>query len=98
MHARVTTMRMDPGRVDEVARTLENDDIPGFRELDGFKGLTVLADRGSGKTVAVSFWESEDALTASEEAVKGARQRAAERGGAPDLEIERFEVVLDTMA
>ncbi len=90
-------MRMDPGRVDEVTRTLQAGDIPGFRELDGFKGITILTDRGSGKTVAVTFWESEEALKASEEAVKGARQRAADTGNAADMQIERFEVVLDSM-
>jgi heme-degrading monooxygenase HmoA len=97
VHARVTTMRMDPDRVDEVTRILQADDIPGFRELEGFKGITVLTDRGSGKTVAVTFWESEEALKQSEEAVEGARQRAADTGGAPDMQIERFEVVLDSL-
>lgn len=98
MHARVTTLQVQPERVDEMAERLEQDDVPGFRELDGFKGMTVLTDRESGKTVALTFWESEEAMRASEEAVKDARSRAAERGGSSSQQVERFEVLFDTMA
>ena len=98
MHARVTTLDMDPGKVDEVSDRLESEDVPEFKKLDGFKGMTLLTDRASGKTVAVTFWESEDALRQSEGAVKDARQRAADTGGAGEPQVERFEVVFDTMA
>ena len=98
MHARVTTLQMDPSALDQVTAQLESEDIPGFQQLDGFKGMTVVADRQSGKTLALTFWESEDAMRGSEEAVKGARQRAADTGGAGEPQVERFEVLLDTMA
>jgi heme-degrading monooxygenase HmoA len=89
---------MDPGNVDEARDQLESEDVPKFQELSGFKGMTLLTDRQSGKTVAITFWESEDALRESEDAVKDARRRAAETGGSGDPQIERFEVILDTMA
>ena len=98
MHARVTTLDMDPSKVDEVRDRLEGEDVPEFQKLDGFRGMTLLTDRQTGKTIAVTFWESEDALRQSEEAVKDARRRAAESGGAGEPQVERFEVILDTMA
>jgi heme-degrading monooxygenase HmoA len=98
MHARVTTLDMEPANVDQVRDRLEAEDVPEFKKLDGFKGMTLLTDRQSGKTVAITFWETEDALRQSEEAVKDARQRAAERGGGGEPQVERFEVILDTMA
>jgi heme-degrading monooxygenase HmoA len=98
VHARVTTLQMDPSNLDQVTAQLESEDIPGFKELDGFKGMTVVADRQSGKTLALTFWESEEAMRGSEEAVKDARQRAADTGGAGEPQVERFEVLLDTMA
>ena len=99
MHARVSTLQVDASKIDDVTRQLEEQDVPNLESTDGFKGLTVLADRSSGKTVAVSFWESEEALSASEEAGQQARQRAAEAGGAAgEPQVERYEVVLDTMA
>lgn len=98
MHARITTLQVQPDRVDDMAERLEEDDVPGFQQLDGFKGMTLLTDRQSGKTVAITFWESEQALQASEDAVKDARDRAAERGGSSSQQVERFEVLFDTMA
>jgi heme-degrading monooxygenase HmoA len=89
---------MDPGNVDQVRDQLESEDVPKFQQLDGFKGMTLLTDRHRGKTIAVTFWESEGSLRESEDAVKDARRRAAETGGAGEPQVERFEVILDTMA
>jgi heme-degrading monooxygenase HmoA len=97
MHAGVTTLNMNPANLDQVRDQLEREDAPRFEQLDGFKGMTLLTDRQSGKTVAITFWESEDALRESEDAVKDARRRAAETGGAGEPQVERFEVILDTM-
>ena len=99
MHARVTTLIMDPDRLDDAARQLESDEVPRFKQIDGFKGFTLLVDRDSGKSTAVSYWESEEAMRASEEEVRSSRDRAAETGGASNAPtIERFEVAIDTMA
>ena len=98
MHARVTTLQLDPERVDQMADGLRNEDIPGFEQLDGFKGMTVVTDRQSGKTLALTFWESAEAMQASEEAVTDSRRRAAETGGGGEPQVERFEVIIDTMA
>ena len=99
MHARISTLDLDPSRVDEVARQLDSEQIPEFKKLDGFKGMTLHADRQSGKTIGITYWESEEAMRSSEEAVKPARQQAAETGGASsEPQVERFEVILDTMA
>ena len=99
MYARVTTLQLDPARVEDAVRRLEQEDVPGFRQLQGFKGFTLLVDRESGKMVGTSFWASREEMEASEEAVRGARQHAAEAGGASGPPtVERFEVALDTMA
>ena len=97
MHARVNTLQMDSQRIDDALRQLEEQDIPRFREIEGFRGFTVLADRSSGKVIATSYWDSEEQMLASEDAVKEARKRAADTGGASDEpQVERYEVALDT--
>ncbi len=97
MHARINTLQMDPQRIDDALRQVEQNDIPAFREIDGFRGFTVLVDRSSGKVVATSYWDSEEQMHASEDAVKEARERAAETGGASsEAQVERYEVALDT--
>lgn len=99
MHARVTTLQLEPGKIDAAVSGLEQNDIPMFKSLDGFKGFTLVVDRQSGKAIGTSYWESEEAMQASEDAVKGARASAAETGGASsEPQVERFEVAIDTAA
>jgi hypothetical protein len=60
--------------------------------------MTVLANRQSCKSIAVSFWKSPEAMHSSEEAVRSSRDRAAEAGLSRAPQVERFEVIVDTMA
>ena len=97
MHATVTTLELDPDRLDETVAQLEEEDLPTFKSIDGFRGFTLLLDRKSGKVVATSYWATQEHMQASEEAVKPSRERATETGNARgEAEIERFEVALDT--
>jgi heme-degrading monooxygenase HmoA len=97
MHARVSTLQMDPGRIDDAVRQLEDQDVPKLQQADGYWGLTLFGDRSSGKVVAASYWDSQEQMDAAEDAGRDARQRAAETGGATgEPQVERFEVVLDT--
>jgi heme-degrading monooxygenase HmoA len=97
VHARMTTIEMDPARIDEAVAMVEEQDLPTWRDLDGFKGFTLLLDRASGKVVGTSYWATQDQMQASENAVTESRQRAADTGGATSPpQVERFEVALDT--
>jgi heme-degrading monooxygenase HmoA len=62
--------------------------------MDGFKGFVALSDRQSGKVLggAFSFWESEEVLRATEEAVSRVRSGAAEAGGGTVAGVEQYEV------
>jgi heme-degrading monooxygenase HmoA len=51
------------------------------RLMEGFEGMIALVDRHSGKTLGITFWESEEAMRASEEAANQLRQESAEVGG-----------------
>ena len=99
MHARITTLEMDTSRVDDAVSTLKEEVVPQLEQSDGFKGFTLMVDRQSGKGVGVSFWESAEAMQASEELGNTSRQQASEAGGASgEPQVDRFEVVIDTMA
>jgi heme-degrading monooxygenase HmoA len=98
MHARTGTIEASPDNVDDVARMLREEQIPTYREQQGYKGFTVLADRGSGKIVGISYWESEADLQASEELAQKAREAASETGQASsEPAVDRFEVLVDDM-
>ena len=97
MHARVTTIHMDPARVDEAVAQVEEEDLPTWKNLDGFKGFTLVLDRSSGKVIGTSYWATQEQMQNSEDADVESRQRTADTGGAEEPpQVERFEVALDT--
>jgi heme-degrading monooxygenase HmoA len=97
MHARVSTIEMDPARVDEVVARVEEQDLPAWKDIDGFKGFTLLIDRSSGKVVGTSYWSTLEQMQATEDVMAESRQRAADAGGATEPpQVERFEVGLDS--
>src|SRR5688500_18367464 len=93
-HARVTRIEGSADRLDDMTSQFEERTLPVLQGLDGYKGYVLLGDRQSGAAMAVTYWESEDALRASEDAVKEERERAAataEASSSPT--IERYEVL-----
>ena len=97
MHARLNRLEGSADRFDDTVRRTEEVIAPLLRELDGFQAFTVLGDRDSGTFIAISFWESEDAMRASEEAVKQPRKEAADAAEvASEPVVERYEVVLQS--
>jgi hypothetical protein len=56
--------------------------------------MIALGDRRSGKTLGITFWESEEAMRASEEAADRMREETAEAGGDTIAGVERYEVGL----
>jgi heme-degrading monooxygenase HmoA len=62
--------------------------------MDGFKGMIALGDRQSGKTIGITFWESEEAMRASEEAANRLRDESTEASGETIADVERYEVSL----
>jgi heme-degrading monooxygenase HmoA len=99
MHARVTTLQLDPSRIDQAVAELEEEELPRWREIDGFKAFTLLVDRASGKVIGTSCWTTAEKMRASEEAVSSSRNRAAQTGGASGPpQVELYEVAIDTEA
>ena len=95
MFARVSTFSGDPSGIDGMAAQARDVVLPAARDLSGFKGMLVFGDRTAGKGVAVTFWESEQAMRDSEEAATRMRADAAAAGGEAIVGVERFEVLID---
>ena len=98
MHARMGRVDFQADRADEVVSHVRDTVVSRYEEADGFKGFTLLLDRSNGEGVGISFWESEDAMHASDEIGDQARAGAAEAGGGTDKGRQYFEVAIDTMA
>ncbi len=94
MYARISTLEGSPEHIDEGLRQLRENGLPQLNQQEGFKGMVALADRKTGKTLGITFWESEEALKASEEAGEKVRKDAAEAMSETIAAVERYEVGL----
>src|SRR4028118_116744 len=67
MHARVTTIQGSPDKMDDATSHIQEQTLAQLRKMEGFKGFVALGDRQRGKVTGVAFWESEEALRATED-------------------------------
>jgi heme-degrading monooxygenase HmoA len=95
MHARVTTLEVTPDRMDDARRHLQERLLPQLSQMEGFKGFVALGSRQSGKVQGVAFWESEEALRATDEAVVPVREGVAEATGGTVTSVEEYEVFVN---
>jgi len=94
VHARVSLLEGPPELIDEGLRQAREVVLPWGRLMEGFEGMIALVDRHSGKTLGIAFWESEEAMRASEKGVNRLRQESAEVGGEEIADVKRYEVGL----
>jgi quinol monooxygenase YgiN len=91
MFARSTTIHGRPGSVDAATVHVRDEAMPALQAMDGCVGLSMLADRDTGRCIVTTSWQDEAALRASREAVRPSAERTAELlGGAP--EVQEWEI------
>jgi hypothetical protein len=93
MYARLTTIQGSPEKIEDAIRVVENDVIPASKVLQGFKNGYWLADRKSGKMIALTLFETEKDVEASEAAASQLRETSTEKLGAEVKNVERFELI-----
>jgi heme-degrading monooxygenase HmoA len=94
VYARISTFEGSPEHIDEELRHVRENVLPQIQQQEGFKGMVALADRQTGKTLGITFWESEEALKTSEEAAGRLREDSAEAMSETIAGVERYEVGL----
>ena len=97
MFARVSTYEARPEQLDEMNCEGVEHVLPALWMQDGFSGGLVLADRENGKVLAVTLWESKQAMDATEDASYWLRAFSAEIGGGRVRSVERYEVVFSAV-
>jgi quinol monooxygenase YgiN len=95
MYARTTTIQASPAKMDEGIGYVRDQVMPLVQQMDGCIGLSMLADRDSGRCIVTTAWESADAMHASAKGVMTSRARAAEvmDAGAPEVAEWEFTLV-----
>jgi heme-degrading monooxygenase HmoA len=91
MYARSTTVQAQTSSIDDGIAHVRDTVMGALEGLDGFIGMSLLVDRQSGRCIATSAWETEEAMRASADAVRPVRDRAVEIFGGP-AEVEEWEI------
>jgi quinol monooxygenase YgiN len=87
MYARSTTIDGDPGAVDDGIAYVHDEVMSMVRGMEGCVGLSMLADRTSGRCIVTTSWRDEAALRSSQDGVRSAAERTVEiLGGRPELQ------------
>jgi heme-degrading monooxygenase HmoA len=66
MYVRVTTIQLQPGKVDEAIRIYQDSVVSAAKQQAGFRSTTLLIDRAANKGIALTYWAAEADLLASE--------------------------------
>jgi len=93
MYARSTTTRGNPQQIDSAIAYIRDEVMPAVQAMDGCIGMSMLADRDSGRCIATTAWESEEAMHNSESGVHDLRMRYAEMMGARP-EVQEWEIAV----
>ena len=97
MFGRVGTFHGAPERVDDdVTQQAREQTLRTLRTIPGFVALYVLADRQSGKTIAISLWETEAAAQAWEQMRGPIVADNEATTGRTEQESGRYEVVFSS--
>jgi heme-degrading monooxygenase HmoA len=94
MYARSTTIQADPQQMDAGIAAVRDEVMPALMTMPGCIGLSMLADRMSGRCIVTSSWDSEESMHASESAVHDLRARAAEAMGGSRPEVAEWEIAM----
>jgi len=94
MFARISRFEGSPEQTAEGIRLARRQFLPAARLQDGFRGIYLLHDPESGRSLAVTLWDTEEDMARSEEAVRRARAESAAASGEEVVSVERYEVVL----
>ena len=79
MYARIPPFRFDPAREAEVLRVTEEQALPAFRRLPGFRHSFGTGDRATGRGYSLTLWDT-------------AEQAAGLRGALGDL-VAQFQAL-----
>src|ERR1700746_3128510 len=91
MHARMNMAARDPPQLEETIRYMEGTVRPHVEGQHGNRGLACIVNDDLGVCVVASYWDSMDAMTASEQAVQVSRKEIAERMRG-SVTVEHYDV------
>jgi len=91
MYARSTTTLGNPKMIDDAIAYLRDEVMPAVTAMEGCIGLSMMCDRDSGRCIATSAWQTEEAMHNSESGMHDMRMRYAQMMGSQP-EVQEWEI------
>jgi heme-degrading monooxygenase HmoA len=92
MFARVTRMTASAEWVEDGIVSITGR-VPSTQAQQGFRGAYWLVDRENGQGLAITFWDTEEAMRASEPMGEESRSQTVQSVSGRVLSVERYEVI-----
>jgi hypothetical protein len=98
MYARVTLFPgLPPERIKATLEHFQEENLPKFEQAAGFRGMWAGVDYTGGRAIAVTYWDTMEALRATDQLSEDVRAAAVTRAGVdrdrPPI-TDRYEIVL----
>lgn len=94
MFARVSTYKAGPATTSDAPT---EDTLRRVLEIPGCRGFYFLNGKESDKSLSITLWDSEETLTASQQAANSIRSDSSEELNVEILEVEEFEVTASSL-
>ncbi|WP_280347951.1 hypothetical protein, partial [Nocardia neocaledoniensis] len=94
MYARSSTITAEPSSIDSGIAYLRNEVMPRLSEIDGWVGMSLMVNRATGRCIASTAWESEDAMRSSRLAVQPLRDGLAQALDGQTEQIDEWDVAV----
>jgi len=98
MHARVTRVRGNSESMEAGIAHFRDTLIAQLEQMPGFQDAVLMVDREHGDALAISMWDSAEALRESERRADTLREESASQMAASVTSVERFEIVVQASA
>ena len=93
MYVRVTRVQNTPERLEATITGFRQEVVPALQKLPGNLGAALLANRETGAAAGVTYWETKNALTASEAVAGTLRAQHVVPTGAMVIETAQYELI-----
>ncbi|NKX90397.1 hypothetical protein [Nocardia coubleae] len=94
MYARSSTIAAQPSSIDSGIAYLRNKVMPQLPEFDGWVGLSLMVNRATGRCIATTAWDSEDALRSSQSRAQPLRDGLAQAMSGRLEKIDEWDVAV----